>query len=184
MDNETQINLFQIDYAQNKKSNQTVSLKTKDLVNVDLPEITERLKFLLAGKANFTLQNIDSGNRITYYIRRTKNFNPRKKYYFVSVLTGNNNYRDYTYIGMLADDNFSLNFYLTKNSKHKEDSISVKGFRWLINHINNFPDNMKFYHEGRCAKCGKKLTVPESIKSGFGPECVKIIKKQELRKIA
>jgi hypothetical protein len=30
------------------------------------------------------------------------------------------------------------------------------------------------WHEGSCARCGKKLTVPESIESGFGPECVKL----------
>jgi hypothetical protein len=31
------------------------------------------------------------------------------------------------------------------------------------------------WHEGRCGRCGRKLTVPESIESGFGPECASIL---------
>jgi hypothetical protein len=27
------------------------------------------------------------------------------------------------------------------------------------------------YHEGRCGRCNRKLTVPESIETGLGPEC-------------
>jgi len=33
------------------------------------------------------------------------------------------------------------------------------------------PDNVEFYHSGNCAKCGRKLTTPESIKNGLGPIC-------------
>ena len=29
----------------------------------------------------------------------------------------------------------------------------------------------EFWHEGRCGRCGRTLTVPESIASGVGPEC-------------
>ena len=27
------------------------------------------------------------------------------------------------------------------------------------------------YHVGKCGKCGKKLTTPESILTGLGPTC-------------
>lgn len=27
------------------------------------------------------------------------------------------------------------------------------------------------WHEGLCGRCGRRLTVPASIESGFGPEC-------------
>lgn len=29
------------------------------------------------------------------------------------------------------------------------------------------------WHEGRCGRCGRKLTVPESIETGIGPDCAK-----------
>jgi hypothetical protein len=32
---------------------------------------------------------------------------------------------------------------------------------------------LEVWHEGRCAKCGLKLTVPQSIMTGFGPTCAK-----------
>jgi hypothetical protein len=30
---------------------------------------------------------------------------------------------------------------------------------------------VEFWHEGKCCRCGRKLTVPASIASGIGPEC-------------
>ena len=35
------------------------------------------------------------------------------------------------------------------------------------------PEGYEARHEGRCARCGRALTVPESIDSGFGPECAR-----------
>jgi hypothetical protein len=35
--------------------------------------------------------------------------------------------------------------------------------------------------EGRCGKCGRTLTVPSSIATGLGPECIKSISKSEKR---
>ena len=32
-------------------------------------------------------------------------------------------------------------------------------------------ETVQVWHEGRCGKCGRKLTVPESLTSGLGPEC-------------
>ena len=31
------------------------------------------------------------------------------------------------------------------------------------------------WHEGRCGRCGRKLTVPESIEAGYGPECINLV---------
>jgi hypothetical protein len=31
---------------------------------------------------------------------------------------------------------------------------------------------VEFWHEGKCGRCNRKLTVPSSIESGFGPECI------------
>jgi hypothetical protein len=35
----------------------------------------------------------------------------------------------------------------------------------------DLPEQTKVYHEAKCARCGR-LTVPESIESGFGPHCL------------
>ena len=78
---------------------------------------------------------------------------------------------------MHNEENNQKEFYLTKGSKIDKNTPSVKGFEWLVKNIHNLPSNMSFFHEGHCARCGRLLTVPESIKTGFGPECEKIRKK-------
>lgn len=168
-------------FVVNKKSVENNNVARKEVMNkVEREILTERDKFILAGKARFTLQNVVTKNRYTFQVKissSSKKFST--KYYFVSVLTGNDNSKDYTYIGMLRWDSVANNmiFYLTKNSKMKKDSVPVRGFNYLIKNINNLPNEMKFYHAGFCARCGRELTVPESIKSGFGPECIKLISK-------
>ena len=33
------------------------------------------------------------------------------------------------------------------------------------------PLTLTVFHDGKCGRCGRKLTVPESIQSGLGPVC-------------
>ena len=47
----------------------------------------------------------------------------------------------------------------------------MRAIRFLFNHIDDVPDNLRVYHEGKCCRCGRTLTTPESIKKGIGPEC-------------
>ena len=60
---------------------------------------------------------------------------------------------------------------MTKNSQ------GVKAFGWLLKHINDLPENIKIWHNGYCGKCGRMLTVPDSIDSGFGPVCANSMNK-------
>jgi len=43
-------------------------------------------------------------------------------------------------------------------------------FMAKMNKLNKI--GLNFFHEGKCGKCGRKLTTPESIKNGFGPTCL------------
>lgn len=57
-----------------------------------------------------------------------------------------------------------------------ENDIKARGFAWFwrtLNSENPFPEGFEFWHEGRCGKCARRLTVPESIAQGFGPECAR-----------
>ena len=51
--------------------------------------------------------------------------------------------------------------------------VSVQAFIWFLNRIeaDKPTDGFEFWHEGKCGRCGRKLTVPESIEAGIGPEC-------------
>ena len=129
------------------------------------------MKFIMAGKAIFTLHNEDSNVRFTYKVEQADD----KSCYFVSLLTGCDNSHNYSYIGILRDGNF----YSTKKTKVKVDSPSFRGADWLFNKAMKSPAQlpapMKFYHIGCCGRCGRPLTVPASIINGIGPECERLM---------
>ena len=67
-------------------------------------------------------------------------------------------------------------FVVTKGSKLGKDAPSAKGFSWLVRQLvagKDISSQCEVTHEGRCGKCGAKLTVGESTARGFGPKCAK-----------
>jgi hypothetical protein len=135
----------------------------------------DAVRFILGGNAVFTLVSEKTGARYTYRVRLSDD----GKCWFVSVLTGSNNESDYTYIGLVRGNNRSgkpvVEFTLTKASKMTSDSLPVRGFRYTLDALvaHTMPNNVAIWHEGRCGRCGRTLTVPESLASGLGPECAK-----------
>lgn len=129
--------------------------------------------FVLGGKAIFTLAG--QSTRYTYRVNRSDP-KPGSRYtseaYFVSLLTGPDNLQDYTYLGMLIPATGIVG--LTRASKYTADSTPVQAINWAFRHIwagRTLPAPATFYHVGRCGRCGRALTVPSSVESGFGPEC-------------
>ncbi len=92
----------------------------------------------------------------------------------MKLLTGPDNTADYTYLGtVFGDPGGRLTFRLTGKSRLPESAKSVQAFRWMLKRIVEMQslEPAVLYHEGRCGACGRKLTVPESIRSGLGPVC-------------
>ena len=126
------------------------------------------ISFFEAGNAIFTVSN-PTGEHYTFKILHKKN-NP----FFVSLLTGPNNTSDFTYLGVYVPQNKTV--VLTTKSKFKENTTPVKVIRWAIKKIASgdpVPKGYTILHEGKCCKCGRSLTTPESIENGIGPECMK-----------
>lgn len=122
--------------------------------------------FILAGNARVTLVSEYTGTRFTYRVRKAKD----KALWFVALLTGDNNEADYTYLGTIFDDAV---YRHGKKSSIGADAPGAKAFayawRWLRE--DKAPPHCEVWHEGRCGKCGRPLTVPESIATGMGPVC-------------
>lgn len=133
---------------------------------------SDALKFIFAGKSLVTFLNTKTGNRFTFKVKQAKNSN----LFFVSVLT---NPETYSYIGTVTEGVYRHG----KKSNITTDAQSVKTFQYVINklRLNNLPDFVEVWHEGKCGKCGRTLTVPSSIASGLGPECIKSLSKVEKR---
>lgn len=133
----------------------------------------DAITFTLAGKAKITLTSKKSGKWFTYKVEQVhdKETGEAQDRYFVSVLTGPDNWANYTYLGMLKGDR---TFSATKGSKIGTDSPSYQAFDFYAKTVlqgNHFPTTLEVRHEGRCGKCGRLLTVPESLDRGIGPEC-------------
>jgi len=132
----------------------------------------EALKFIFAGKSLVTFVNTNTGNRFTFKVKQAKNSN----LFFVSVLT---NPEVYTYIGTATEGVYRHG----RKSHITKDAQSVKVFEYVINKLKsqNLPEFIEVWHEGKCGKCGRTLTVPASIATGIGPECIKSLSKADKR---
>lgn len=125
--------------------------------------------FVTAGRAVFTIQN----NRNEHYTFKVKASKPNSSNLyppasFVYVKTSSDGY---TYMGMLAADD---TVRLTNKSKYKFDSPCVQVFNFALRLITNkqaVPHGYTIQHEGHCGRCGRELTDPTSIRTGFGPYC-------------
>jgi len=121
--------------------------------------------FILAGKSFFTFQNTSTGNRFTYKVVKHQT----DDIYFVHVLTSPEIYK---YIGVIKH----YNFRHTPKSTISKDATSVRVFEYVFYHlctVESLDERIEIYHDGRCGRCGRQLTTPDSVQNGFGPECIK-----------
>ena len=124
------------------------------------------VQFILGGKAFVTFLNPESGNRFTYKVVKHKT----DDIYFVHVLTSPEIYK---YIGVILNHNFQH----TRKASIAKDAKSVLVFDYVFGNLawGTLDSRIEIYHDGKCGKCGRQLTTPESVQNGFGPECIKKI---------
>lgn len=141
--------------------------------------------FILAGRAVFTLELGKEFSEkwglplhYTYRINKKEATERFPEQYFIGLLTGPDNMNDYTYMGVVQRNG---NVKLTRKSRYKADSWP---YRLIVRALACvFADKQQalldagfdMHHEGKCGRCGRPLTVPSSVLSGFGPECIKLI---------
>lgn len=174
---------------------ETATETTTETKRRRLGDLAKIARFALGGDAILTLENVTNGKRFTYRLTAgdpREGQDPARAPIFVKILTGSNNEEDYTLVGMIFRDDrgqptFSYrHFDGTWGAKRfkspiGEDAPSAKGARWLLDRIHehrsapilfgDLDERFAVYHEGRCCRCGRTLTVPESVESGVGPDC-------------
>ena len=156
-----------------------------------MKNITLTADFFLGGKATFTVQNNTSGEHRTYKIRKPE---PTPQYpnptWFIKVMSGTDNENHYKYVGKVhAKAGFAyINgvktavpagfVELTRASKFAAGSPVLTATRWVADRVINqtqIPDCIDIRHSGKCGRCGRTLTTPESLDRGIGPECWSIM---------
>jgi hypothetical protein len=163
-------------------------------------EVKDIKDFIFAGNAIFTIESTRTGKWFTYEVNKPKDSD---NLFFVGVLRGPDNTSSYSYIGLLSNrDNPEFRFIQTGKSKFtklipdpkgeiiikgerfkREDSTCVKAFKFFYKNLmeNKLHEEMNFYHMGYCGRCGRTLTVPESVARGIGPVCATIPDKTKQR---
>jgi len=132
------------------------------------------LKFIKAGKAFFTVTSRKTGKRFTYKVSTPKG-KQEEGPWFVSLLTGQDNENDYKFFGTLfADGSYR---YSVKKARLQCTAPGVMAWDWFFEKLTagTHEAQCEVHHCGKCGRCGRKLTVPQSIESGFGPECAGMV---------
>lgn len=162
----------------------------KAIFTVDVPESFRAIRGNEGCKPHYTFQ-----------VKHKKANGPYGETWFISLLAGPNNEDDgdYTYLGLLCPQEAQAVFTdldagrfnaeqaltrlravlvrLTGKSRLADNSWPVRILRRVLARLWRGElavvesHGWKVHHEGRCGKCGRRLTVPESIETGLGPEC-------------
>lgn len=144
--------------------------KNKSLLSND-----KALPFLLAGKCEFTMVSGKTGISFSYKLSKKESKLETTDYiYFLNIMEN----KQSKYAGIIFFDAKDNKFVFRKGKKGQLDNsdVKIKSILYVLNNLfnENYGLNVKIYHIGRCGRCGKKLTTPESILTGLGPECSKL----------
>lgn len=149
-------------------------------------QLTDRnaiLQFVKAGNATLTVVSKATGTRFTFQFQQPKHPTPgRTAPTFCKVLVGPDNKSNYIYVGTMWPEstpapNEAQVYRHDSKSRIGKDAPSVKALIWFITSAlhPSSPlalEKCEVWHEGRCGRCGAKLTVPASVSQGYGPECI------------
>ena len=93
--------------------------------------------------------------------------------YFLNTKIGN----EYVYAGVVWFDDKTNEFRFGQGAKGQVNGnhLNIRSLLFVMNKLNSEvePKYCEVFHVGTCGRCGKKLTTPESILTGLGPECAK-----------
>ena len=126
--------------------------------------------FITGGHAIFTVAS-PSGEHYTYTVSKPKDFNELSPIWFIGVLAGPDNHSDYRYLGIIRKDGVVA---LTAKSKFEVTSKAYSVAKWAVKVVwegKTIPEGYSIRHSGKCGRCGRQLTHPESLDTGIGPIC-------------
>lgn len=145
------------------------------------PEITA--EFLTAGKARFLVSNA-AGVQYTFRIKRWDSKKTGKTFYFVDAQE-RSQWMEFVKMGTMTEDGQFI--HGGDRAEVPVDHIANAVFQWAVTQIieqNDLPEGYSMKHCGACARCGRPLSVEESVVRGIGPDCYgKMVKESKRVKI-
>lgn len=131
-----------------------------DTARIENP--ADALPFLLGGKATFTLRSKPTQTRFTFRIEEKEKGG---KFYRVLAHDGTH----YGYLGCIVGDRYVRD----RELGFRSDAKIRLAFEWFYGRTVKKMDlsDVELWHEGRCSRCHRPLTDPNSIQTGLGPVC-------------
>lgn len=128
------------------------------------------LEFLLGGKCECVILNKKSGNKFNFRLSLAKD--SKSMYFIYTTINGVSN----AYAGFVRVENGAYVYKQGTKGLMSEDDMPIKALMYVLKHHDKLHSDVEVLHVGKCARCGRKLTNPDSIHSGLGPECVKKVR--------
>ncbi len=127
----------------------------------------ETLLTIASHNGTITIQNPETGGHRTFLVRtqaEDAKFAPGQR--VVALLSGPDNETDYTPFGFVRDNGTIAVF-------RKRQGGVFDRYADILTRLEAYVESsrLEVLFEGRCRRCNRKLTTPESVKSGIGPVC-------------
>ena len=137
-----------------------------------LPGVKETPK-IFSGR--YTVESTQTGEHRTFWIRRqddNADFCPGMRIVYLLTGTENDNPDHYTGFGYVYQDRISVWSSKRVPGKKFEQYADMLWTLALDGAFSRWADKgYKIHLEAACARCGRPLTTPESVKAGIGPIC-------------
>jgi len=135
------------------------------------------LQYMLAGNCTVTLVSKKTKAMITCKLKKikSKRADGNEFIYLLNVPDGSKSiYAGVVYFNASGD---KFEFSTGVKGQVQESDIRVKSVLYVINKLlaEKYDLEVEVYHSGKCGRCNKKLTVPDSIVTGLGPECSRLL---------
>lgn len=143
-------------------------------------------------RARFTVSHTPSNKRITFSSQREKlevegwasmEKEEREaavmaaetdgRFWVISAMVGTDNVSSYSPFGVIFRQGAGFAFRWASESTIAKSDRTVEAFAKMWASFKNgvMPSELSFLNEGKCGRCGRVLTVPESRSRGQGPVC-------------
>lgn len=147
-----------------------MDLLSHSLTPAAVPRFIRATREGRAKGTTMTVVNDATGKRVTLRFRRPKGFD---KTVLVDVMTGSDNETSFKFVGsvpLVGDLTYTESKWAKAPQEKAELARTILNWTFGAVKAGNLK-TVRVLHEAVCARCGRKLTVPESIDSFMGPEC-------------
>jgi len=118
-----------------------------------------------------TLINNDKGTHLTLTVKTVKRGQLKGKR-IIAKLVGRDNTRDYEGFGFVNNDDTISLWTRHRNAKNAQIALIVRSL-FIQGNASPFAKCVSMEVSKRCIRCNRKLTTPQSLADGIGPECIK-----------